>query len=195
MEPSKRSFTTAPVDMRNAHRSAGWQHEGMFIRAARAEDLDAIAAIYAHEVHTGLSTFDMVPPPLSYWTHRLSSTEPGDYLLVATSDSSENGLILGYAYSASYRPRPAYRHTRETSVYLDNAARGQGVGRHLYDALLSLLLADRDVHTAVAVVALPNDASLALHRRCGFEEVGVFREVGRKFDTWIDTAYLQRTVG
>lgn len=167
----------------------------MIISAARSEDLDAVAAIYAYEVLTGLSTFDMVPPPLSYWTHRLSSTEPGDYLIVARSEPSETGLILGYAYSAAYRSRPAYRHTRETSVYLDPAARGQGVGRSLYDALLGLLLADEQVHTAVAVVALPNDASLALHRRCGFEEVGVFREVGRKFDTWIDTAYLQLTLG
>lgn len=167
----------------------------MIIRAARTDDLEAIATIYEREVRTGVSTFDVVAPPLSYWMQRLSSTEPGDYLLVAESDSSETGLILGYAYSASYRPRPAYRHTRETSVYLDPAARGQGVGRSLYDALLSLLLTDDDVHTAVAVVALPNDASLALHRRCGFVEVGVFREVGRKFDAWIDTAYLQRPLG
>lgn len=160
------------------------------VRTARPTDLQAIAAIYAHEVLTGWSTFDLVPPALSYWEHRLASTEAGDHLLVAEADGS--AAILGYAYSASYRPRPAYRHTRETSVYLDTTARGMGVGRALYDALLGLLLADEDVRTAVAVVALPNDASLALHRRCGFEEVGVFREVGRKFDTWIDTAYLQR---
>lgn len=164
----------------------------MIVRTARDADLDAIAAIYAHEVTTGISTFDLVPPPRSYWAARLASTEPGDHLLVAEADGPEPGGVLGYAYSASYRPRPAYRHTRETSVYLAPAARGQGIGSALYDELLGLLDADDDVHTAVALVALPNEASLTLHRRCGFEEVGVLREVGRKFDTWIDTAWLQR---
>lgn len=165
----------------------------MTIRRARPEDLDAVAAIYAHEVMNGLSTFDLVPPPLSYWWHRLASKEMGDQFLVAEANSPGSGTVMGYAYSASYRPRPAYQHTRETSVYIDPVARGQGLGKSLYDALLEVLSADVDVHTAVAVVALPNEASLALHRRCGFEEVGVFKEVGRKFDAWIDTAYLQRT--
>ncbi len=165
----------------------------MTMRRARPEDLDAIAAIYAREVINGSSTFDLVPPPLSYWKHRLASTEMGDHFIVSEASGTGSGTILGYAYSASYRPRPAYRHTRETSIYVDPAARGQGLGKPLYDALLEVLSADVGVHTAVAVVALPNEASLALHRRCGFEEVGVFKEVGRKFDTWIDTAYMQRS--
>lgn len=105
----------------------------MTIRQARSADLDAIAAIYAHEVATGVSTFDTVAPPRSYWAHRLASTGPGDHLLVAEADGPSGGpgggAVLGYAYSASYRPRPAYQHTRETSVYLDATARGQGVGR------------------------------------------------------------------
>ena len=121
---------------------------------------------------------------------RLASPEPGDHLLVADAD----GEVLGYAYSASYRPRPAYALTRETSVYLAADARGQGLGRRLYDALLPRLR-DDGVHTAVALIALPNDASLALHRACGFTEVGVLRGVGRKFDRWIDTAWLQLMLG
>ena len=91
---------------------------------------------------------------------------------------------------SAYRPRPAYARTREISVYLAADARGRGLGRLLYDALLPRLR-DDGVHTAVALIALPNDASLALHRACGFAQVGVLREVGRKFDTWIDTAWLQ----
>jgi L-amino acid N-acyltransferase YncA len=145
-----------------------------------------VAAIYDHEVRTGVATFDLVPPPRGYWEGRLASTERGDHLVVAADD----GEVLGYAYSSSYRPRPAYAHTRETSVYLAATARGRGLGRMLYDDLLGRLAADA-VHTAVALVALPNDASLALHRACGFEEVGVLRRVGRKFDRWIDTAWLQ----
>ena len=79
--------------------------------------------------------------------------------------------MVGYAYSSSYRPRPAYARTREVSVYLDASARGRGVGRALYDDLLGRLRAD-GVHQVLAVIALPNDASEALHRACGFERVG-----------------------
>jgi L-amino acid N-acyltransferase YncA len=158
----------------------------MQIRPAQDADLDAVAAIYAHEVRTGVATFDLEPPPRAYWEARLASMEPGDHLVVAEAD----GDVLGYAYASSYRPRPAYAKTREVSVYLAAGARGRGLGRRLYDDLLPRLRRD-GVHTAVALVALPNDASLALHRACGFEEVGVMREVGRKFDRWIDTAWLQ----
>jgi len=158
----------------------------MQIRPARDADLDAVAAIYAHEVATSVSTFDLEPPPRGYWEARLASTEPGDHLLVAEDD----GRVVGYAYASSYRPRPAYARTRETSVYLAAEARGRGVGRLLYDDLLARLAAD-DVHAVVAIVALPNDPSLALHRACGFEEVGVMREVGHKHGRWVDTAWLQ----
>ena len=162
----------------------------MHIRPGQDADLDAVAAIYAHEVATGISTFDLVPPPRSSWEARLSGTEPGDHLVVAEVD----GEVRGYACSSSYRPRPAYSLTRETSVYLAAEARGRGVARRLYDDLLPRLR-DDGVHTALALIALPNDPSMALHRACGFEEVGVLREVGRKFDRWIDTAWFQLMLG
>ena len=113
------------------------------IRPAVAPDLTAIAAIYAHEVRTGISTFDLEPPPRSYWEARLASTEPGDHLLVAESAA---GVVVGYAYATAYRPRAAYARTRETSVYVAEGARGQGVGRALYDALLALLARRRRAH-------------------------------------------------
>lgn len=153
------------------------------VRRADPADLPRIAAIYDEQVLNAVSTFDLEPAPLSYWAARLASTEVGDHLLVAEVD----GVVRGYAYSSSYRPRPAYRHTRETSVYLDPEARGQGLGRQLYDALLALLRED-GVHTVLAVVASPNPASEALHGSCGFERVGVLPEVGRKFGRWVDTA-------
>jgi len=156
----------------------------MTVRDATEADLPAVAAIYDEQVATAVSTFDLEPVPLSYWEARLASTEVGDHLLVADVD----GVVRGYAYSSTYRPRPAYRRTREASVYLDPEARGQGLGRQLYDALLALLR-DDGVHTVLAVIALPNDASVALHRACGFEQVGVLPEVGRKFDRWVDTAF------
>jgi phosphinothricin acetyltransferase len=156
------------------------------IRPATERDLPAVKAIYDVQVRYGIATFDLKPPPLSYWQSRLASTEAGDRLLVADSGTA----VVGYAYSSAYRPRPAYRHTRETSVYLDPAAQGQGIGRRLYDELLAGLRAD-GMHQALAVVALPNPASQALHRACGFTSAGVLHEVGRKFGRWIDTEWWE----
>jgi phosphinothricin acetyltransferase len=157
----------------------------MPIRPATETDLAAVAAIYDHEVRTGTATFDLEPRSLEDW--RLRTAEPGSHLLVAEVD----GEVAGYASASSYRPKPGYRHTRETTIYLAPGAQGRGVGRELYDDLLGRLVTD-GVHLALAAVALPNPASLALHRACGFEEVGVMREVGRKFDRWIDVVWLQR---
>ena len=153
------------------------------IRRGTTADLPTIAAIYDHEAMTGISTFDVEPVPQAYWRTRVAATGPGDHFLVAESE----GSVVGYAYAASYRTRPAYLHTREVSVYLDDSARGRGLGRQLYDELLGRLRAD-GVHQVLAVIALPNDASEALHRACGFSRVGVLPEVGWKFDRWIDTA-------
>ena len=156
----------------------------MVTRPATEQDLAAIKAIYDHQVLHGISTFDTAAPPLDHWAARLTSSAPGDHLLVV----EEEGSVLGYAYSSTYRPRPAYGRTRETSVYLAPEAAGRGLGRALYDDLLARLRAD-GMHVALAVIAQPNPASEALHRACGFERVGVLPEVGRKFDRWIDTAF------
>ncbi|GEP40046.1 hypothetical phosphinothricin N-acetyltransferase [Nocardioides psychrotolerans] len=160
------------------------------IRPATTADLSGIKAIYDHQVEHAISTFDVEPPPVGYWEARLASTDVGDHLLVAEDgDRPEDGPgphVLGYAYSSTYRPRTAYARTRETSVYLVDGAGGRGIGRALYDDLLARLRADR-IHTVLAVVALPNPASEALHRACGFERVGVLPDVGHKLGRWIDT--------
>ena len=116
-------------------------------------DLPRSPAIYDEQVRTAISTFDLEPPPLAYWEARLASTEPGHHLLVAVDRTA---TVVGYAYSSTYRPRPAYERTRETSVYLGAAARGRGLGRALYDDLLARLRAD-GMHQVLAVIALPND--------------------------------------
>jgi len=157
------------------------------IRPAEQDDLRDIATIYDHEVATGISTFDLEPPPLAYWQEKLASTHKGDYLLVAVDVDDD---VVGYAYSCSYRPRPAYELTRETSIYLDSSARGRGIGRVLYPALLDRM-ATSGVHTALAIVALPNPGSVQLHRAVGFEHIGTMREVGYKFERWIDVAWFQ----
>lgn len=152
------------------------------VRPVAEPDLPALAAIYDEEVRHGISTFATEPPGLDHWRPRLRLTRPGDHLVVAERD----GDVLGYAFSGDYRPRNGYRYTRETSVYLAPHARGQGVGRALYDDLLGRLRTD-GMRLVVAVIALPNPGSRALHRASGFEPVGVLHDVGRKFDRWIDT--------
>ncbi len=157
-------------------------------RSATAADLPAIAGIYAHAVEHSYSTFDLEPPDLDHWVTRLDGQHPGDHLLVAVDEGDE---VVGYAYSWSYRPRPAYASTRETSIYIDSSVRGQGIGRLLYPALLETM-AVSGVHTAVALVALPNPASEKLHLDVGFDKVGQLREVGHKFGEWIDVAWFQK---
>ncbi len=156
------------------------------IRPAAVADVPTIAQIYSHAVRTGVATFDLTDPPNDYWEHKIASTECGDHVLVIEVGTD----VVGYAYSGAFRPRPAYAQTRETSVYLAPEAVGAGLGSLIYSQLLSLLRAD-GVHLAVAVIAQPNSASVALHEKLGFDLVGTMREVGRKFDRWVDTRWHQ----
>lgn len=164
------------------------------VRPARPADLVAVAAIYAHSVRTTVATFDVEEPPLSYWQAKLDSTAVGDHFLVAHSlvacDSHDGDRVIGFAYSGSFRPRPAYGRTRETSVYVAPDATGNGLGTRLYGELLELLRRD-DVHLLVAVVAQPNPASNALHRGLGFTEVGTLEDVGFKLGAYVSTTYWQ----
>ena len=156
------------------------------VRSAAEADLSAIGRIYGHAVRSSVATFDLIDPPEGYWRTKLDSSEPGDHVLVVEDDDE----VLGFAYSSAFRPRPAYARTRETSIYLAPDAVGRRLGRLTYSTLISRLRADR-MHCAVAVVAEPNPASIGLHDALGFELVGTLREVGRKFDRWVDTRWYQ----
>ncbi len=157
------------------------------LRTATADDMPALADIYNEAVAHSVATFDVEPQPPELFAERVASTRPGDHVVVA----EERGRVVGMAYAATYRPRPAYDGTRETSVYLAPGARGRGLGRALYDELLARVDAD-GIHVCLAVIAQPNAASEALHAAVGFERVGTLREVGRKFDRWVDTTWWQR---
>jgi phosphinothricin acetyltransferase len=158
------------------------------VRDATPADLPAMAAIYDDEVRTSVATFDTEPRGAAYLGEKLAARGGGNVVLVACAGPE----LLGYAFSGAFRPRPAYDGTKEVSVYLASGTRGRGLGRTLYAALLARLDASPDVHTQVAVIALPNEASVALHLACGFERVGVLREVGLKFGRYVDTAWYQR---
>ena len=157
------------------------------LRTATTADLPALAAIYNEAVATSVATFDVEPQPPELFADRVASTRPGDHVVVA----EVGGGVVGMAYAAAYRPRPAYDGTRETSVYLAGDARGRGLGSALYRELLARVDAD-GIHLCLAVIAQPNPASEALHEALGFERVGTLREVGRKFDRWVDTTIWQR---
>jgi len=163
----------------------------MVIRHAdSARDAEAIANIYAPFVaDTVISFEDMAPAPaeMADRIERLATTHAW---LVA----EDAGEILGYAYACPHRERAAYRWTTEVTVYVDPRHQRRGVGRRLYGALLARL-ADQGYRVALAVIALPNDASVGLHEACGFELVGVYRDIGFKFGSWWDVGWWQLDLG
>ncbi len=164
----------------------------MQIRAATEEDLPAVSAIYDHHAVSSVAIFDSETPGPDHWLPKVGSQRVrGEHLLVVVADDGE---VRGYAESSVFRTRTAYAHTREVSVFLGLDARQQGYGRKLYDELLGLLRAD-GIHVALAMIALPNPASEALHRACGFTRVGVLEEVGWKFGAWVDIALWQLRLG
>ncbi|RNM16396.1 GNAT family N-acetyltransferase [Nocardioides pocheonensis] len=154
------------------------------VRDATDADLPAVAEIYAYETAHSYSTFETEERPVHAWAHKLHGHYP---FLVAEDDET----VLGYAYASGFRDRPAYHRTVETSVYIHRDARGRRLGSLLYDALLARLVAD-GFHTALALIALPNDPSVRLHERAGFDLVGTMREVGDKQDRMIDVGVYQR---
>ena len=99
-------------------------------------------------------------------------------------------MIQGYAYATDWKPRGAYRHSVESTVYLRNGQSGHGYGSQLYSKLIELLMR-LQVHTVIGGIAQPNEESIALHEKFGFVKVAHFKEVGYKFDQWVDVAYWQ----
>lgn len=159
------------------------------IRVAREDDAAAIAAIYAPEVLEGTATFEIEPPTVGEIARRMAAG--GERLPWLVWD--EAGVVLGYAYASAYRARAAYDRTVETTVYVGRGAQGRGVGRRLYAALLDRLIA-AGFTQALGVIALPNEASVALHEAMGFRQVARLERVGCKFGRWLDVGYWQRAL-
>ncbi|MEM7411890.1 MAG: N-acetyltransferase family protein [Myxococcota bacterium] len=157
------------------------------IRAARASDLADLVRIYNHYVRETPVTFDTEPFGVEArreWFAQFSDTGPHRLLVW-----EEDGAVRGYAHSGRHRPKPAYARSVETTIYLEPDFTGRGAGRRLYTALLDALRAEPAVHRSFAGVTLPNAASIALHTGLGFTPVGVFREIGWKFERYWDVAW------
>ena len=164
----------------------------VLVRDALPADMAAVQAIYAHHVLNGRATFEEVPPTVDeLLARRATVLAAGLPYLVAEAE----GAVAGYCYAVPYRPRPAYRHTIEDSVYVAHDRACRGIGR----ALLGTLLARCEQgpwRQLLAIVGNSGNAgSLALHESLGFQRVGVLRSVGFKLGAWTDTVLMQRALG
>ncbi|MFI6760339.1 GNAT family N-acetyltransferase [Micromonospora sp. NPDC050417] len=161
------------------------------VRPVGPDDYDAVAAIYAYYVTETVITFDETPPSADDWRRRSETLHAAGmpFLVVEVG-----GEIAGYGYASQWRPKPAYRHSAENSIYLAPDRTGAGLGSLLLGAVLDGCTA-AGVRQVVAVIAEGGDASVALHRRYGFVEAGRLRSVGFKHGRWVDTLLYQRDLG
>ena len=161
----------------------------MEIRFAKPSDDRSLLDIYAPYVENTAITFEYEVPTIENFANRIEKTlEKYPYLV-----AEEDGVVVGYAYASTYYARSAYDWAVELSVYVSQDARGQGVGTRLYDALEDLLEQMGYIHF-LACISLPNEASLALHRKRGYQQVAHFPKIGYKFECWHDIVWLQKSL-
>ena len=161
----------------------------MEIRFAKPSDARSLLDIYAPYVENTAITFEYEVPTIEDFANRIDKTlEKYPYLV-----AEEDGVVVGYAYASTYYARAAYDWAVELSVYVSQDARGQGVGTRLYDALEDLLEQMGYIHF-LACISLPNEASLALHRKRVYQQVAHFPKIGYKFNRWHDIVWLQKSL-
>jgi len=162
------------------------------LRPSRDDDIPAITAIYAHHVQNGTGTFETESPNAADMAARRADVlGKGLPYLVAERD----GQLLGFAYCIWFKPRPAYRFSAEDSIYLAEAARGQGLGTQLLSALCEAAQAV-GVRKLIAVIGdSANAGSVGVHRAQGFTQVGVLKDCGWKFGQWLDVVLMEKSLG
>ena len=164
----------------------------ILVRDATDLDMVRIQAIYAPYVLHGLATFEEIPPAVDEMVLRRASVlQVGLPYLAAEMD----GQVVGYAYATVYRPRPAYRHTIEDSVYVAPGLVGRGIGAALLNELIVRCSAGSWRQMVAVIGDSSNHASIVLHRRAGFRLVGILESVGFKLGQWVDTVLMQRLLG
>ncbi len=157
------------------------------LRFVKPEDASRLLEIYRPYVEHTTISFETEPPSLEEFQRRITSFSGWFPYLVAEEDEA----ILGYAYAHAFHERAAYGWTVETSIYVERGLRGKGLGKRLYQALLTLLQA-QGIRTVCAVVTIPNDPSIGFHQALGFHQAGILPQVGYKLGQWHDVAYLTR---
>jgi L-amino acid N-acyltransferase YncA len=162
-------------------------NDGITIRTATLADAAGVVAIYNHFVLETIVTFEEQPIDSAEMSRRMESVWQSSLpWLVA----EQGGAVVGYAYASKWKERIGYRFSVESSVYCAPNAVGRGLGTRLYGDLLPLLR-ERGVHAVIGGIALPNEASIALHEKLGMRKVAHFEQTGFKFDRWIDVGYWQ----
>jgi len=169
------------------------------VRAAVPADAEPVAAIFAHYVATSVATFEEVAPTAADWRRRLGELAARNLPFLVAEAAATGGVVAtaggsvcGFAYASPWRPKSAYRHTVEDTVYLSPGCTGRGIGSALLGTLLAGCAA-AGARQVIAVIAdTGSDASAALHRRFGFTQAGLLSGVGRKHGLWIDTLLMQK---
>jgi phosphinothricin acetyltransferase len=157
------------------------------LRTATTADAAAIAGIYNHYVLHTIITFEEEAVSAEEMARRITEVLS---LGLPWFVWEEGERVLGYAYASRWKSRCAYRYSAESSIYLDKEATGRGLGTRLYVALIEALRA-RKIHSVIGGIALPNPASVGISEKLGFEKIGHFKEVGWKFEKWIDVGYWE----
>lgn len=161
----------------------------MTIRPATRADCPGILAIYNDAVLTTTATYDYEPRTLAQREEWFDQHVRDDYAIFVAEDDA--GHIVGWSALNPYHARPGYRFTTENSVYIATDRRGQGLGKLLLAPLIAAAQ-KRGLHAIIAAIDATNEVSLRLHSRFGFVQVGHFKQVGYKFDRWLDVIYLER---
>jgi len=159
----------------------------VLLRIATLADAEPIRAIYNLEVETSTATFDLVPRTAEEQREYIAGRSGAFSVLVAVDD----GEIVGFAAISAYKERAAYRTTVENAVYVHRGHQGKGIGRLLLSELVAVTQS-HGFHSMIARIESSNTASIALHKACGYEVIGVEKEVGRKFNRWLDVTAMQR---
>lgn len=162
------------------------------LRPAGEGDVTRIAAIYADHVLTGLASFELTPPDAAEMARRRADVVARGLPFVV---AELGGTVVGYAYAAPYRLRPAYDYTVEDSIYVHRDAVGRGAGRRLLERLIADCTAAGYRQMIAVIGDSGNRASIALHAACGFAHVGLLTSVGYKFGRWVDSVLMQRPLG
>lgn len=156
------------------------------IRNVRLKDAKEIAGIYNYYILNSVVTFEETPVRSEEIEARIDSITTMFPWIVYEID----GRIIGYAYASEWKSRCAYKHSVESTIYLKQGEGNKGIGSVLYQELVKQLR-EMDLHAIISGIALPNDASVYLHEKFGFEKVAHFKEVGFKFGKWIDVGYWE----